>query len=307
MKAAVFQAANQPMTIEEVAINKPGPREVLLRTAFAGLCHSDLHFLEGLYPITTPVVLGHESSAIVEAVGDGVTYVKPGDHVITCLSVFCGTCPQCVTGHPNLCENTDVKLPPGVSRRLSGKGGELMNQFLNLSSFAEQMLVHENAMVKIDPDIPLDRAALVGCGVMTGVGAVFNAAKVEPGATVAVIGCGGVGVAAVNGAALAGSERIIAIDTMASKLDLARELGATDTLNVSNADAVEQVKELTGGGVHYSFEALGTKTTAEQAFQMLRAGGTATIIGMVPFGVKIELHGFDFLPAPKTQGPSMAG
>src|SRR6201993_4346063 len=252
MKAAVFQAANQPMTIEEVAINKPGPREVLLRTAFAGLCHSDLHFLEGLYPITTPVVLGHESSAIVEAVGDGVTYVKPGDHVITCLSVFCGTCPQCVTGHPNLCENTDVKLPPGVSRRLSGKGGELMNQFLNLSSFAEQMLVHENAMVKIDPDIPLDRAALVGCGVMTGVGAVFNAAKVEPGATVAVIGCGGVGVAAVNGAALAGSERIIAIDTMASKLDLARELGATDTLNVSNADAVEQVKELTGGGVHYS-------------------------------------------------------
>ena len=119
MKAAIFHAANQPLTIEEVAINKPGPREVLLRTAFAGLCHSDLHFIEGLYPHRTPCVLGHESAGIVEAVGEGVTYVKPGDHVITCLSVFCGTCPQCVTGHPNLCENTEVKLPPGVSRRLS--------------------------------------------------------------------------------------------------------------------------------------------------------------------------------------------
>jgi S-(hydroxymethyl)glutathione dehydrogenase/alcohol dehydrogenase len=303
MKAAVLHAPNQPLTIEEVALAKPGPREVLLRTAFAGLCHSDLHFIEGLYPHPTPCVLGHESSAVVEAVGEGVTYVKPGDHVITCLSVFCGTCPQCVTGHPNLCENTDVKMLPGVSRRLSWKGGELMNQFLNLSSFAEQMLVHE----KIDPDVPLDRAALVGCGVMTGVGAVFNAAKVEPGSTVAVIGCGGVGLSAVNGAALAGAERIIAIDIAPSKLELARELGATDTLNASNADPVKAIRDMTSGGVHYSFEALGTKATAEQAFQMLRPGGTATIIGMVPLGVKIELHGFDFLRDRKLQGTSMGG
>ena len=307
MKAAVLHAANQPLTIEEVSLTKPGPREVLLRTAFAGLCHSDLHFIEGLYPHPTPCVLGHESAGVVEAVGEGVTYVKPGDHVITCLSVFCGTCPQCVTGHPNLCENTEVKLPPGVSRRLSWKNGELMNQFLNLSSFGEQMLVHENSMVKIDPDIPLDRAALVGCGVMTGVGAVFNAAKVEPGATVAVIGCGGVGLSAVNGAAVAGAERIIAIDTIASKLEVARELGATDTLNASNADPVKAVRDMTGGGVHYSFEALGTKTTAEQAFGMLRPGGTATIIGMVPLGVKIELHGYDFLRDRKLQGTSMGG
>ena len=301
MKAAVLHAANQPLTIEDVAINKPGPREVLLRTAFAGLCHSDLHFIEGLYPTPTPVVLGHESSGVVEAVGDGVTYVKPGDHVITCLSVFCGTCPQCLTGHPNLCENTDVKMLPGVAKRMTWKG-EQLNQAFNLSSFAEQMLVHENSMVKIDPDIPLDRAALVGCGVMTGVGAVFNAAKVEPGATVAVIGCGGVGLSAVNGAALAGAERIIAIDTVASKLELARELGATDTLNVSNADPVKAVRDMTGGGVHYSFEALGTKTTAEQAFGMLRAGGTATIIGMVPYGVKIELHGYRLSARPQIAG-----
>ena len=307
MKAAVFHAPNQPLTIEEVAINRPEPREVLLRTAFAGLCHSDLHFIEGLFPIPTPVVLGHESSAVVAAVGEGITYVEPGDHVITCPSVFCGACPQCLTGHPNLCENTEVRLAPGQARRMTWKGGELLHQAFNLSCFAEQMLVHENAMVKIDPDIPLDRAALVGCGVMTGVGAVFNAAKVEPGATVAVIGCGGVGLSAVNGAALAGAERIIAIDTVASKLEIARELGATDTLNVSNADAVKEVREMTGGGVHYSFEALGTKTTAEQAFGMLRPGGTATIIGMVPFGVKIELHGYDFLRDRKLQGTSMGG
>jgi S-(hydroxymethyl)glutathione dehydrogenase / alcohol dehydrogenase len=307
MKAAVLHAANQPLTIEEVVLARPGSREVLLRTAFAGLCHSDLHFIEGLYPHPTPCVLGHESAAIVEAVGDGVSYVKPGDHVVTCLSVFCGTCPQCLTGHPNLCENTEVKLPPGTARRLSWKGGEVVHQFTNLSSFAEQMLVHENAVVKIDPDIPLDRAALVGCGVMTGVGAVFNAAKVEPGATVAIIGCGGVGLSAVNGAALAGAERIIAIDTVPAKLDLARELGATDTLNASNADPVKQVMEMTGGGVQYSFEALGTKRTAEQAFEMLRGGGVATIIGMVPLGVKIELHGYSFLRDRKLQGTSMGG
>src|SRR5271167_4874747 len=271
MKAAVLHAPNQPLTIEEVELTRPKAREVLLRTAFAGLCHSDLHFIEGLYPHPTPCVLGHESAGVVEAVGEGVTYVKPGDHVITCLSVFCGTCPQCVTGHPNLCENTEVKMPPGVSRRLTWKGGGHMNQAFNLSSFAEQMLVHENAMVKIDPDIPLDRAALVGCGVMTGVGAVFNAAKVEPGSTVAVIGCGGIGLSAVNGAAMAGASRIIAIDTVATKLDVAKQMGATDTINASNADPVEMVKEMTGGGVPYSFEAIGTKTTAEQAFQMLRA------------------------------------
>src|ERR1044071_4819156 len=280
MKAAVLHAPNQPLTIEEVSVNKPGPREVLLRTAFAGLCHSDLHFIEGLYPTPTPVILGHESSAIVEAVGEGVTYVKPGDHVITCLSVFCGTCPQCLTGHPNLCENTDVKMMPGQAKRMTWKGQQ-MNQAFNLSSFGEQMLVHENSMVKIDDEIPLDRAALVGCG--------------------------GVGLSAVNGAALAGAERIIAIDTVQSKLELARELGATDTINASNADPVEQIRDMTKGGVHYSFEALGLKRTAEQAFEMLRPGGTATIIGMVPFGMKIELHGFDFLRDRKIQGTSMGG
>jgi S-(hydroxymethyl)glutathione dehydrogenase / alcohol dehydrogenase len=307
MKAAVLHAPKESLTIEDVTVEKPKGREVLLRTAFAGLCHSDLHFIDGLYPHPMPCVLGHESAAVVEAVGDGVTYVKPGDHVITCLSVFCGTCPQCITGHPNLCEDTSVKMLPGIAQRMHWKGGELMHQFFNLSSFAEQMLVHENSMAKIDPEIPLDRAALVGCGVLTGVGAVFNAAKVEPGSTVAVIGCGGVGLSAVNGAALAGAERIIAIDTYPAKLELAKQFGATDTLNASNIDTAKAVLELTGGGVHYAFEAIGNKTTAEQAFAMLRPGGTATIIGMVPFGVKIELNAYALLRDRKIQGTAMGG
>jgi S-(hydroxymethyl)glutathione dehydrogenase/alcohol dehydrogenase len=305
MKAAVLHEVNQPLTVEEVTLQNPKAREVLVRTAFAGLCHSDLHFIEGLYPHPLPTVPGHEVAGVVEAVGADVTYLKPGDHVIGCLSVFCGACAQCTTGHTVLCENTEVKMTPGMSRRLSWKGGEPMHQFLNLSAFAEQLLVHENALVKIDPEIPLDRATLVGCGVITGVGAVFNTAKIEAGSTVAIIGCGGVGLSAVNGAALAGASRIIAIDRVQSKLDLARVMGATDTILVGNDDPVDQVKELTGGGVQYSFEALGLKATAEQSFGMLRPGGTATIIGMIPFGTKIELHGADFLRERKIQGSSM--
>ena len=307
MRAAVFHAAHQPLTIEDVQIEKPKRREVLVRTAFAGLCHSDLHFIDGLYPHPAPAVLGHEGAGIVEAVGEDVTYVKPGDHVITCLSVFCGECAQCTTGHTNLCENTEVKLPPGAARRMTWKG-QVLHQFANLSVFAEQVLVHEHAIVKIGKDIPLDRAALVGCGVMTGVGAVFNAAKVEPGSVVAVVGCGGIGLSAVNGAALAGASKIIAIDTNAGKLEKAREMGATDTINASNIDVVAAVKDMTEGrGVPYSFEAIGMKATAEQCFQMLCPGGVATIIGMIPLGTKIELHGADFLRDRKIQGTSMGG
>jgi S-(hydroxymethyl)glutathione dehydrogenase/alcohol dehydrogenase len=304
MKAAVLHEVNQPLAIEDVDINKPAAREVLIRTAYAGLCHSDLHFIEGLYPHPLPTVLGHESAGIVEEVGSEVTYVKKGDHVITCLSVFCGTCENCTTGRPFICTNTDVKLPPGAARRLSLKGKPL-HTFVNLSSYAEQMLVHENAVVKIGHDFPLDRAALIGCGVMTGYGAAVNTAKVAPGETVAVIGCGGVGMAAVNGAAIAGAGRIIAVDTNPVKLQLATKLGATDLVNPKDGDPVQQIKDLTKGGVHHAIECLGTKATAEQAFQMLAIGGTATLVGMVPFGQKIELHGFDFLRERKIQGSSM--
>ena len=305
MKAAVLYEVNKPLVIEDVSLQKPGPREVLIRTSVAGLCHSDLHFMEGLYPHPLPAVLGHEFAGVVEQVGSDVTYVKPGDHVVTCLSVFCGTCDNCTTGRPVLCTDTTVKMLPGASNRLSWARSEKLNQFLNLSSFAEQMLVHENAIVKIRKDMPLDLAALIGCGVITGYGAVVNTAKVAPGESVVVIGCGGVGMAAINGAQIAGAGRIIAVDTNPAKLQLATKLGATDIVDPRNGDVVQQVRDLTGGGVHHSFEVLGRKETAEQAFAMLAPGGTATIVGMIPFGQKIELHGFDFLRERKIQGSSM--
>src|SRR5438067_918306 len=239
MKAAVLHEVNKPLAIEDVSVPNPGPREVLIRTKVAGLCHSDLHFIEGLYPHPLPAVLGHESAGIVEKVGSDVTYVKPGDHVVTCLSVFCGTCDNCTTGRTVLCTDTTVKMLPGQSNRLSWSKPEKLNQFLNLSSFAEQMLVHENAIVKIKKEMPLELAALIGCGVITGYGAVVNTAKVTAGETVAVVGCGGVGMAAINGAAIAGAGRIIAIDTNPAKLQLATKLGATDIVDPRNGDLVQ--------------------------------------------------------------------
>ena len=304
MKAAVFHAPNQPLTIEDIGIAKPGRREVLIRTAATGLCHSDLHIIEGKYPGPVPAVLGHECSGVVEAVGEDVSYVRPGDHVITCLSVFCGHCEFCLSGHMSICNTPEIRFPPGPSKRLDWRGKPL-NQILNLSGFAEQMLVHEHALVKITPEMPMDRAALIGCAVMTGYGAIVHTAKVEPGSTVAVMGCGGIGLAAVNAAQIAGAARIIAIDMDAGKLALAREFGATDTLDASLGDVAKRVVEMTGGGVPYSFECIGLKQTAEDCFAMLRPGGTATVIGMLPYGTKIELNGLDLLRERRIQGSVM--
>jgi S-(hydroxymethyl)glutathione dehydrogenase/alcohol dehydrogenase len=304
MKAAVLRDIGSPLTIEDVQVAKPGPHEVLVRTAAAGVCHSDLHFIEGLYPYPLPVVLGHESAGIVEQVGSEVRGFKPGDHIITCNSTFCGHCEHCLTGHMSRCVSPETRRARTDEPRLSSPKGA-MNQFANLSSFAEQMLVHESACVVIRDDMPLDRAALIGCAVMTGVGAVFHTSGVRPGETVAVIGCGGVGLSAVNGAAIAGAGRIIAVDRVGSKLNLAKHFGATDVVDASQGDAVAQVMELTKGGVHHSFEAIGLKQTAEQAFQMLARGGTANIIGMIPVGTSIELHGADFLGEKRIQGSMM--
>jgi S-(hydroxymethyl)glutathione dehydrogenase/alcohol dehydrogenase len=304
MRAAVLREVKKPLTIEDVQLSNPGPHEVLLRTVAAGVCHSDVHFQTGAYMYPMPAVLGHESAGIVEEVGSEVHYVKPGDHVITCLSVFCGQCKFCLGGRPALCTKEGTRRAPDQPPRLS-QDGKPINQFLELSSYAEQMLVHEHALVKIREDMPLDRAALIGCGVTTGVGAVLNTARVPAGSSVAVIGCGGVGLSAVQGAAIAGAGRVIAIDVVPSKLELALKLGATDVVNASDGDPVAQVKELTGGGVEYSFEAIGLKQTTEQAWQMLENGGTATIIGMIPIGTMVELHGVDFLFEKKIQGSSM--
>lgn len=304
MKAAVLREVNQPLEIEDVQLGNPGPREVLVRTAAAGVCHSDLHFQNGSYPYFLPTVLGHESAGVVEAVGSDVTYVQPGDHVITCLSAFCGHCEFCLTGHMSLCQEPELQRGVDEPPRLSTHG-ESIAQFLNLSSFAEYMLLHEHAIAKIRKDMPLDRAALIGCGVTTGVGAVIHTAAVEPGTTVAVIGCGGVGLSCVNGAAIAGASRIIAVDTTPSKLDLARKFGATDTVDANSEDPVGAVRELSGGGVHYSFEAIGLKSTTEQAWKMIRNGGTATVIGMIPVGTMVEIHGPEFLREKTLQGSNM--
>jgi S-(hydroxymethyl)glutathione dehydrogenase/alcohol dehydrogenase len=304
MKAAVLHEVGQPLVIEDVDVADPAPREVRLRTVAAGVCHSDLHFVNGDYTWPLPAVLGHESACVVETVGSDVSYVAPGDHVITCLSVFCGHCRYCTTGRPVLCLRKGLTRKRDQPPRLS-MGGERVNQFLNLSSYAEEMLVHEHAVVKIRDDMPMDRACLVGCGVTTGVGAVLNTARIEGGSSVAVIGCGGVGLSAVQGARLGGAARIIAIDMNEGKLELARKMGATDGVNASQVDPVEAVKALSDGGVDYSFEAIGLKKTAEQAFQMLGKGGTATIVGMVPEGVHIELHGPDLLDEKRLQGSNM--
>jgi len=303
MKAAVLREVGKPLQIEDVQISKPGPHEVLIRTAAAGVCHSDLHFIEGKYPHPMPAVLGHESSGVVEAVGSEVRSVKPGDHVITCLSAFCGHCEHCVTGHMSRCVSPETKRRDDDEPRLSSPKGPML-QYLNLSSFAEQMLIHENACVAIRKDMPLDRAALIGCGVMTGVGAVIHTSNVRPGDTVAVIGCGGVGLAAINGAAIAGAGRIIAIDMAPGKENLAKSMGATDFV-LGGPDAVKTVIEMTRGGVQHSFEAIGLAATAEQAFNMLARGGTANVIGMIPVGQTISLMGAAFLAEKRIQGSLM--
>jgi S-(hydroxymethyl)glutathione dehydrogenase/alcohol dehydrogenase len=304
MKAAVLRSVGQPLSIEDVCIDNPRPREVLIRTAAAGVCRSDLHAAEGLSAVPLPTILGHESAGVVEKVGSAVDYVKPGDHVVTCLSAFCGHCEYCSTGRPYNCESPETDRNEQEKPRLS-QGDEVVHQFYHLSSFAEQMLVHENAVVKIRSDMPLDRAALIGCGVITGFGAVTRTAGIEAGSTVAVIGCGGVGLSAINSAAIAGAGRIIAVDVKSAKLELARQFGATDGIDAAAVDPVKAVRDMTGGGVAYSFEALGRKETAEQAFRMLRTGGVATIIGLLPDGEMIEIHGPDLLYDKTLQGSNM--
>ncbi len=305
MKAALFHGPHQPLTIETVSIANPGPREVLIRTAAVGLCHSDLHYIDGLYAFDAPAILGHEAAGVVEKVGSEVTGLKAGDHVITCLSVFCGHCAYCTTGRPYNCDHQDETRRPATAEPRLAQRGRPIHQFYELSAFAEQMLVHEHAVVKIRPDMPMDRAALIGCAVTTGVGAVTNTARVEVGSTVAVIGCGGIGLSAINGAAIAGAGRIIAIDIQPDKLALARDFGATDVIDASRTDPVEAVRDLTGGGVAYSFEALGMKKTAEQAFAMLAPSGVATVIGMVPEGQRLEIDPVALLYDRRLQGSNM--
>ena len=308
MKAAVLEKAGTTLVIDQLSISKPGPHEVLIRTAACGLCHSDLHFIDGAYPHPMPCVGGHEAAGIVEEVGSEVRTVKKGDAVVTCLSAFCGHCEFCVTGRMSLCLGGDTRRRPGEAPRLTrSSDGAVVNQMLNLSAFAEMMLIHEHACVAINPDMPLDRAAVIGCAVTTGAGTIFNACKLTPGETVAVIGCGGVGLATINAAKIAGAGRIIAADPMPEKRALAIKLGATDVVDALDPDAAKQILELTKGGVDHAIEAVGRPASGDLAVASLRRGGTATILGMMPLSHKVGLSAMDLLSGKKLQGAIMGG
>lgn len=307
MKAAVLNEQPGQLDIEDIVIDAPGPGEVRVRTVGAGLCHSDLHIMEGIFRNPLPAVLGHESAGIVEAVGEGVSYVSPGDHVVACLSIFCGQCHRCLSGNPHRCQNAAATgRARGSSPRLAKPDGTKIDPMARLGGFAEEMLVHQNALVKITEEMPLDKACLIGCGVTTGFGAVVRTANIPVGATVCVIGAGGIGLSAVQGARISGASEVIVVDVSPEKLETARAFGATQTINAGEVDdVVSAVKDLTGGGVEYSFEAIGLKETAEQAFGMLDVGGTATVIGMVPSKTRIEIRGLDLLSEKKLQGSMM--
>ncbi len=307
MKAAVLIEVGKPLQIEQVNIANPGPHEVLIRTAACGLCHSDLHFIEGTYPHPLPAIPGHEAAGIVEAVGSEVRTVKVGDAVVTCLSAFCGHCEYCVTGRMSLCLGGETRRKPGEAPRLTRPDGSTVNQMLNLSAYAEMMLVHEHACVAINPEMPLDRASVIGCAVTTGAGTIFNACKVTPGETVAVIGCGGVGLATINAAKIAGAGRIIAADPIPEKRALAMKLGATDTIDAMADDAAAQIQELSKGGVDHAIEAVGRPASGELAVKSLKRGGTATILGMMPLSHQVGLSAMDLLSGKKLQGAIMGG
>jgi S-(hydroxymethyl)glutathione dehydrogenase / alcohol dehydrogenase len=295
-----------PLTIEHVEIGHPDPFEVLVEVAAAGLCHSDLRFLEGSFEHPLPTVLGHEVAGVVSAVGDSVTSVVPGDHVVMSLSVSCGKCALCLAGKTHLCVDKEAtRRAPDDPPRLA-IDGEPMAQFLDLSGFAEQVLVHQSAVVRIDEDVPLGLAAILGCGVATGLGAVFNTAAVQPGESVVVIGCGGVGLSAVQAARIAGAGQVIAVDPLQAKLDLALGLGATDTALASNPDLVATVVALTDGlGADHVVEAVGRVESIETGFAMTRRGGTVTVVGLVPAGSKVAISTDDLYYERRLQGSVM--
>ena len=292
-RAAVLFEVGKGLELCEVDVAAPKAGEVLVRMAAGGVCHSDLHVMTGHLGAPLPAVLGHEGSGVVADVGPGVTSVKAGDHVLPLWRLSCGDCEFCTDGRPALCAaGTQVRM---TGRLLDGStrfslGGREVKHFAGVSSFAEYSVVPERAVLRIPGDLPLDRAALVGCAVITGVGAVINCARVKAGSSVAVFGTGGVGLNVVQGAALAGAERIIAVDLLDRKLDFARQFGATHTVNAKGGDPVAQIRELTGGrGVDYAFEVIGLPATMRQAFDVLSKRGMAVVVGVSPFTAEVSV------------------
>ncbi|HEY1081102.1 MAG TPA: Zn-dependent alcohol dehydrogenase [Prosthecobacter sp.] len=283
--AAVLYDFKQPMVIEEVTVLPPQAGEVMVRMKAAGVCHSDLHVIKGDLPMPCPIILGHEGAGIVEEVGPGVTTVQPGDHVIPIWRASCGRCDYCLSGRPALCDmGTAMRFTgtmPDGQTRFRNRKGDSIRHYAGVSTFSSLSTMPEAAVVKIDPSFPLWKAALIGCGVITGVGAVTHAAQVPPGSSVVVYGCGGIGLNIIQGARMVSASRIIAVDTVPGKEAHARTMGATDFIDASQQDPVEAVLQLTGGkGADYAFEAIGLPKPIEQAYDSLRKGGTCVVSGI---------------------------
>jgi S-(hydroxymethyl)glutathione dehydrogenase/alcohol dehydrogenase len=288
MQAVVFRSPAVPVSVVDVDLAPPKGGEVRVRIAAAGVCHSDLHVRRGEWPAPAPLVMGHEGSGVVTELGEGVTGLAVGDHVVLSWVPPCGDCARCLAGREAQCQTVaSVIAPLGTlfdrTSRLSA-AGEPLHHYLGVSSYAEEVVVPASGAIRVRKDAPLDVIAVVGCAVATGVGAVTNTAKVEPGSTVAVIGCGGVGLNVVQGAKLAGASRIVAVDMLPAKTALAARFGATDAIDASQGDAVAALFDLLPDGADYVFDAIGRTSTTEQAIRMLALGGAAVIVGLPPAG-----------------------
>jgi Zn-dependent alcohol dehydrogenase len=293
IKAAVLYKPNTPMKVEEVDLEEPQEGEIRVKIVAVGLCHTDLHAAEGIMPVPMPVVLGHEGAGIVDKVGRGVTTVKEGDHVVLAANGgFCGRCRQCALGMPILCEAFFPRLLEGTlprgQRRLS-KNGQELNHFCYQSSFAEYAIMDQESAIKIREDAPLDKVTVLSCGASTGIGSVINVAQVEAGASVAIFGCGGLGLSAIMAAKLVGAEKIIGVDVLENKLEAARDLGASHVINASKEDPVARIIELTGGGADYTFELVGNVNVVAQAIYAVRLGGKCICAGAVPGELTINV------------------
>jgi S-(hydroxymethyl)glutathione dehydrogenase/alcohol dehydrogenase len=294
VRAVVFTSPGEPVRVEQVDLDPPGPGEVLVKIAAAGVCHSDLHVRRGDWQVPAPLVMGHEGAGVIAETGPDVAGLAPGHHVVLSWVAPCGQCRHCLAGREARCEVAATVVGPGGvladgTSRLSA-GGRRLFHYLGVSSFAEYAVVPASGAIRIRSDAPLDVVALVGCAVATGVGAVANTAAVEPGATVVVIGCGGVGLSVVQGARLAGAARIVAVDVRSEKTALAARLGATDQVDAAAADPVSEVRELLPDGADYAFDAIGLTSTTEQAIRMLGLGGAAVIVGLPPTGARASFE-----------------
>jgi S-(hydroxymethyl)glutathione dehydrogenase/alcohol dehydrogenase len=297
MKAAVLYDINTPLKIEDVTLDDPQENEILVKLEATGVCHSDLHFMQGDIPQPVPLVPGHEGAGVVEKVGPCVTTVQPGDHVILMVTIACGKCSFCLSGRPTLCvENLPMQMMatlPGGGVRLH-KGEQAINHLFGLACFAEKVVVHERSAVKIREDAPLDVVCLLGCGTSTGIGAAINATRARPGESIAIFGCGGVGMSAVMGAKLLGA-KVIAIDTLDSKLEKAKEFGADYVINATRDDPQAKIPEILGQGADYAIESIGKVDVIAQALNCIRSGGLLVVAGMPPLVDMLTIPPFQFL------------